>query len=589
VQAISQGVSAADREALVITGLDEFLFKRFFETGHKIFFGLLLAIVIVWAPVGLLGKWMGKKRRERRELNVIRSPITVPSESLTFPLRRAALEYPEKVAVIEPEKGGKECSYRWLQEHSSILAASLAARGVKPGDRIALWMKNSLEYILSFYGILKAGGIVVPVSTHYGEREVLHQIRVTEAVGMIAADNLYAQWEKLSSGLQGLQFIAVEGQGDIPAGTIPFSSLLKGSDCLDRSIGTNPYETIAVLPFSSGTTGLPKGVMLTHYNLLSDLYQVVQVHEISNTDMMINQLPFFHIYGMTVLMGTSILAGATQIIASQFRPVDEFLSLFETYQPTLFFTVPLILQEFCRHPKVPTMDWSRLRYINTGAALLSREIQERFTQITGVLVMQGYGLTESSPTTHANPARKIKVGSIGLPLSLTEDRIVDPETGVDVRPQEIGELWVRGPQVMKGYFNNPEATAEVLVDGWLRTGDLAWKDEEGYVFIVDRLKEVIKCKGCQVPPAEIENILMSHPDIQDAAVIGEPHPEYGEVPIAYVVLRDKATLSSDAIIEYAAQGLAKYKRLAKVVFTETIPHSPSGKILRRALKDSRSA
>jgi acyl-CoA synthetase (AMP-forming)/AMP-acid ligase II len=508
-------------------------------------------------------------------MNLIRPSITVPSESLTFPLRRAAQEYPEKVAVIEPEKGGKEYSYRWLQENSSILAASLAAKGVKPGDRIALWMKNSLEYILSFYGILKAGGIVVPVSTHYGEREVLHQLRVTEAVGMIATDNLYAQWEKLSPELRGLQFIVVGGQGDPFTGTIPFSSLLRGSDRLDRSIGINPYETIAVLPFSSGTTGLPKGVMLTHYNLLSDLYQVVQVHEILETDVMINQLPFFHIYGMTVLMGTSIMAGATQVLASRFQPVDEFLSLFETYRPSLFFTVPLIVQEFCHHPKVPTMDWSRLRYVNAGGAILSPEVQERFTQITGVPVMIGYGLTESSPTTHVTPIGKIKLGSIGLALSLTEDRIVDPETGMELRPREIGELWVRGPQVMRGYFNNLEATAEVLVNGWLRTGDLAWK-------------EVIKCKGFQVAPAEIEHILVGHPDVKDAAVVGEPHPEYGEVPIAYVVLRNKAGLPPEAIIEYAAQGLAKYKRLAKVVFTEMIPRSASGKILRRLLKDSPS-
>jgi 4-coumarate--CoA ligase len=202
--------------------------------------------------------------------------------------------------------------------------------------------------------------------------------------------------------------------------------------------------------------------------------------------------------------------------------------------------------------------------------------------------MVGYGLTESSPTTHVTPIRKIKKGSIGLPLSLTEDKIVDPETGTELRPREIGELWVRGPQVMRGYFNNLEATAEVLVNGWLRTGDLAWKDEDGYVFIVDRLKEVIKCKGFQVAPAEIEHILVGHPDVKDAAVVGEPHPEYGEVPIAYVVLRNKAGLPPEAIIEYAAQGLAKYKRLAKVVFTEMIPRSASGKILRRLLKDSPS-
>ncbi len=513
-----------------------------------------------------------------------RPPLIVPLEALTFPLRRAAKEYPEQVAVITPEAGGKEYSYRWLEDNSSALAASLAGMGVEQRDHIALWMKNSLEYILSFYGILKTGGVVVPVSTHYGEREVLHQLRETEVKGLITSENLYAQVENCISAVRGLRFIVLEGQGEPPSNTIPFSSLLGGSDRLDRSIGIDPKERIAVLPFSSGTTGLPKGVMLTHFNLLSDLYQVVQVHEISAADVMINQLPFFHIYGMTVLMGTSIVAGATQVLASRFRPVDEFLSLFEIYRPSLFFTVPLIVQEFCHHPKVPTMDWTRLRYVNAGGAILSPEVQERFTQITGVPVMVGYGLTESSPTTHVTPIRKIKVGSIGLPLSLTEDRIVDPETGTELRPRETGELWVRGPQVMKGYYNNPEATAQTVINGWLRTGDLAWKDEEGYVYIVDRLKEVIKCKGFQVPPAEIESILVSHPDVQDAAVIGEPHPEYGEVPVAYVVLRDKASLSPEAIIEYAAQGLAKYKRLAKVVFTETIPRSASGKVLRRLLK-----
>jgi acyl-CoA synthetase (AMP-forming)/AMP-acid ligase II len=521
-------------------------------------------------------------------MNLIHPPITVPLEPLTFPLRQAAKEYPEKVAVITPEAGGKEYSYQWLEENSSAFAASLASLGVEPRDHIALWMKNSLEYILSFYGILKAGGVVVPISTHYGEREVLHQLRETEVKGLITSDNLYAQVRNLISEVQGLRFIVLEGQGELPSNTIPFSSLLGGSDRLDRSIGIDPKERIAVLPFSSGTTGLPKGVMLTHSNLLSCLYQVVQVHEISATDIMINQLPFFHIYGMTVLMGTSIMAAATQVLASRFRPIDDFLSLFETYRPTLFFTVPLIVQEFCHHPKVLTMDWSRLRYINAGGAILSPEVQERFTQITGVPVMVGYGLTESSPTTHVTPIRKIKKGSIGLPLSLTEDKIVDPETGDELRAREIGELWVRGPQVMKGYYNNPEATVQTVTNGWLRTGDLAWKDEEGYVFIVDRLKEVIKCKGFQVPPAEIENVLVSHPDIKDAAVIGEPHPEYGEVPVAYVVLQDKASLSPEAIIEYAAQGLAKYKRLARVVFTETIPRSASGKVLRRLLKNSPS-
>ncbi|MHB9098239.1 MAG: class I adenylate-forming enzyme family protein, partial [Syntrophales bacterium] len=318
-----------------------------------------------------------------------RPPLTVPRESLTFPLRQAAERFPDKVAIISPETGGQSTTYRSLDDHSSALAASLADLGVKPGDRVALWMKNSLEYILSFYGILKAGGIVVPISTHYGERELVHQVNITRAKGLIAHDGLIRPLRHTLTELNALRFLISEGAQEPPAGTVPFSSLMTGSTRLDRSVGLDPEHTLAVLPFSSGTTGLPKGVMLTHANLLSNLYQVVQAHEVSDRDILMNQLPFSHIYGMTVLMGNSIMAGATQVIASRFRPLDDFLRLFETYRPTLFFTVPLIIQEFCHHPRVLTMDWSRLRYVNTGGAPLSPGLQERFTEITGVPVMQG--------------------------------------------------------------------------------------------------------------------------------------------------------------------------------------------------------
>ena len=519
----------------------------------------------------------------------MRPPILFPSESLTFPLRQAAQKFPEKVAVIAPENDGKETTYGWLEDKSSRIAASLAVLGTGPGDRIGLWMKNSLEYILSFYGILKAGAIVVPISTHYGSRELFDQLKITEAKGLLAQESLLNPVMGVFSALDALRFIVAEGPGQLPQGMTAFSSLLEGSAGRDRSIGTDPGKTLAVIPFSSGTTGLPKGVMLTHANLLSNLYQVVQAHEISDRDLMINQLPFFHIYGMTVLMGSSIMAGATQVLASRFRPVDDFLHLFEIHRPTLFFTAPLVIQEFCHHPLVPSMDWSRLRYINTGGAPLSPELQERFKHITGVPVMQGYGLTESSPTTHVNPVDKIKMGSIGLPLANTADKIADPMTGTELPSPQVGELWIRGPQIMKGYYNDQEATSLTLVDGWLRTGDLARKDEEGYVFIVDRLKELIKTKGYQVPPAEIEHILVAHPDIEDAAVVGESHPDFGEVPVAYVVLRPNATLSCEEIINYAADGMAKYKRLAKVIFTDAIPRSPSGKVLRRVLKERDSA
>jgi acyl-CoA synthetase (AMP-forming)/AMP-acid ligase II len=524
---------------------------------------------------------------KEKEEALKRPSINIPLESLTFPLRRAAEAWPEKTAMITPETGGQEYTYRQLEEQSSILGASLVGLGVKTGDRVGLWLKNSREYILSFYGILKAGAVVVPISTHYGSREVTHQLNNTTARGLIAQTALLEANKDVLPGLTGLGFLAAAGEGELAPGMVAFSSLLAGTKGPDRSLGIDPRETLAVLPFSSGTTGLPKGVMLTHTNLLSNLFQVVQAHEVSESDLFINQLPIIHIYGMTVLMGAAIMAGATQVLASRFRPIDEFLQLFKTFRPTLFFTVPLILQEFCLDPQVPDMDWSRLRYVNTGGAPLAPEIQERFTKITGVPVMQGYGLTESSPTTHCNPLRAIKVGSIGLPLANTEDKIVNPGTGAELPPREVGELWVRGPQIMKGYYQNPEATANTLLDGWLRTGDLGYKDEEGYVFIVDRLKELIKCKGFQVAPAEIEHILVAHPEVQDAAVIGEAHPDFGEVPVAYVVLRPGAACSAESLIEYTARGLAKYKRLARVVFTDAIPHSPSGKILRRLLKGAR--
>ncbi len=516
----------------------------------------------------------------------LRPPVQVPSESLTFALRQAAERFPEKVAVIEPESGDRQWTYSKLEHLSSVLAGSLAARGVSPGDRVALWTKNSIEYVLSFYGILKAGATVVPVSTHFGERELTHQLQITEAKGLIASEDRLDQTGDVSDRLS--LKVVISDNPDVAGsrGFVPFSSLLQSTEGLDRSIGIDPRETLAVLPFSSGTTGLPKGVMLTHANLLSNLHQVIQAHEVGPEDVMLNQLPFFHIYGMTVLFGAAIMASARQVVASRFRPVDEFLSLFDRYRPTLFFTVPLILQEFCHHPKVRDMDWSALRYVNTGGAPLAPELQERFTSLTGVPVIQGYGLTETSPTTHTVPLNNIKVGSIGTPLSLTEDKIVDPLTTDEVLPGGIGELWIRGPQVMKGYYQDPQATAHALVDGWLRTGDLAREDEDGYVYIVDRLKELIKCKGFQVAPAEIEHALHGHPDILDAAVIGEPHPELGEVPVAYVVVRDGSPLSPEAIIDYAASGMARYKRLSRVVLTESIPRSPSGKILRRVLKEA---
>ncbi len=515
-----------------------------------------------------------------------RPPVAVPDAPLTFPLRQAARNHPDKVAVIAPESGGRECTYRWLDEASSRLAAALGGLGVSPGDRVGLRLPNGVSYVVAFYAILKAGGVVVPVSTRCGQREAAQQLAVTGAKGLIGGDAPAAEAPGLFAAASELAFCVSDGEGDPPPGAVRLAPLLEGAGGLDRSDGVDPARTLAVLPFSSGTTGHPKPVMLTHASLLANLFQVGQAHAVREDDIFLNQLPFFHIYGMTVLMGSAILAGATQVVASRYRPVDAFLAHFGRYRPTVFLTVPPILSELCLHPGVPAMDWSRMRLVNTGGAPVAPEIQERFRRLTGVSVIQGYGLTESSPTTHVVPLDGIRSGTIGTPVSLTEDRIVDPDDGRELPPGEAGELWVRGPQVMAGYFGNPDATAQALADGWLRTGDIARRDADGCVTIVDRLKELIKTDGWQVPPAEIEGVLATHPGVRDAAVIGEPHPVHGEVPVACVVRAPGAAVAAAELIEFAAKGLAKHKRLARVTFVDAIPRGPSGKILRRALKEN---
>jgi acyl-CoA synthetase (AMP-forming)/AMP-acid ligase II len=509
-----------------------------------------------------------------------RTPVEIPPESLTYPLRQAARRWPDKTALIEPEAGGRAWTFAQLERDSARLAGALVQAGVTPGQRVALCLKNSAAYVLGFYGILKAGAVVVPLSTHYGPQELAQTLALSQAVGLLAEERV---WRLPGPWGQGLRLRVAEGDAAL-GGVRSLEEMLAHPPGEDLSRGLDPDASLAVLPFSSGTTGLPKAVMLSHKNLLGNLHQNVAARQLDDRDVMLNQLPFFHIYGMTALMGAAIQVGALQVVVSRFQPVEDFLDLMARYRPTVLLTVPLVVQELCQQPRLKHLDHSRLRYVNTSAAPLAPELQERFKLITGVPVTQGYGLTETSPTTHVNPQEHIKVGSIGTPVALTEQRISDPSTLEELPVGQVGELWIRGPQVMQGYYQDPQATAAALVDGWLRTGDLARQDQEGYVFIVDRLKELIKTKGFQVAPAELEHALLAHPDILDAAVVGLPHPDLGEAPVAHVVRRPGSALSEEETIAHAAQGLARYKRLNQVVFCEAIPRSASGKILRRVLK-----
>jgi len=352
------------------------------------------------------------------------------------------------------------------------------------------------------------------------------------------------------------------------------------------AVAIDPAVDIAAVPYSSGTTGVMKGVMLTHRNLVANLVQAEPVHAIAADDVIIAVLPFFHIYGLCVIMNQGLLAGATLLTMPRFELVA-FLDLLEHHRVTRALVVPPIALALAKHPAVAGRDLSALRHIGCGAAPLGAETAREVETRIGCSVTQGYGMTETSPVTHlvAPGSAMGKHGSVGPPLPGTECRLIDPETGLDALPGERGELWIRGPQVMRGYLDNPQATAAMIDgEGWLHTGDVATVDEDGWFTIVDRVKELIKYKGFQVAPAELEALLITHPQVADCAVIGVPDDEAGELPKAFVMATEDA-VDPDDIIRFVADQVAPHKRIRAIELVEAIPKSASGKILRRLLKE----
>jgi len=364
---------------------------------------------------------------------------------------------------------------------------------------------------------------------------------------------------------------------------------LLGTAAPAPDISFEPGTDIAALPYSSGTTGLPKGVMLTHRNLVANLVQTAVLHAIEETDRIILVLPLFHIYGLQVVLNLGLCAGATLVTMPRFE-LEAFLGLIQQQRITRAFVVPPIVLALARQQLVDQYDISSVTAMMSGAAPLDAELETACASRVGCRMVQGYGLTEASPVTHANPAEpgKTKPGTVGLLLPNTECQIVDPAGGGEVARGEDGELWIRGPQVMRGYLNNPEATAAMLdQEGWLHTGDIGHADQDGYFTIVDRLKELIKYKGFQVAPAELEAVLRSHPAVADAAVIPLADDECGEVPKAFVVLRGQASPAD--LMAYVGERVAPYKKIRAVELIDAIPKSPSGKILRRVLREREHA
>jgi 4-coumarate--CoA ligase len=359
---------------------------------------------------------------------------------------------------------------------------------------------------------------------------------------------------------------------------------LCGADPIEQ-VPVDVHDDVVVLPYSSGTTGLPKGVMLTHYNLVANLAQTRPIWDLQDHEVILAFLPFFHIYGMQVLMNLGLSIGATIVTMPRFD-LQQSLELVQQHKVTRLFAVPPVVLALAKHPIVDDYDLSSLVLVFSGAAPLGAELAAEAAARVKCEVIQGYGMTELSPVSHGTPEGDFRPGTSGITIPNTEIRIVDPATGEDRGVGEEGEVWVRGPQVMKGYLNNEQATRSTIDDdGWLHTGDIGVVDEHHHVAIVDRVKELIKYKGFQVPPAELEALIVSHPKVLDVAVIGIPDVEAGELPKAFVVAAPNSGLTAEEVQEFVAEHVSSYKRIRQVQFVEEIPKSPSGKILRRLLRD----
>jgi acyl-CoA synthetase (AMP-forming)/AMP-acid ligase II len=517
---------------------------------------------------------------------IYRSPlrdVDIPDQALTTYALHRARELGEKPALIDGPTG-RVLTYTGLDQALRALAGGLVARGFAKGEVVGLMAPNLPEYAVVFHGVAFAGGIITTINPTYTDREVHHQLVDAGARLLITVPPF------LETALEGAQGSMVEdvfvlgtrpGQ-EFPDGVRPFTDLLAAP--LAEQVPVAPDDVVS-MPYSSGTTGTSKGVLLTHRNLVANIAQVLQPAQMREDERIIAVLPFFHIYGMQVLMNTGLRAGATIITMPRFD-LEQFLRLHQEYGITRSFVAPPIVLALAKHPLVDQFDLSALEQVFSGAAPLSAELALEAGKRLGCEVVQGYGMTELSPVSHLTPPGYFKPGSVGVNAPNTELRIVHPASGVDLGPDEDGELWIRGPQVMKGYHNNPQATAVTLdEDGWLHTGDIGHVDADGHVYVVDRLKELIKYKGFQVAPAELESLLLTHPAVADAAVVGLPDEEAGEIPVGYVVLKPDAHATPDELRAFVADQVATYKRLGRVELVDAIPKSASGKILRRVLRD----
>ncbi len=513
-----------------------------------------------------------------------RSPlpdVDIPEVTITTHVLRRADELSDQVAIRD-SAGTSSYTFAELSDAIHTLAGGLQGRGFGPGSVVGLMAPNVPDYAVVFHGAAVAGGAVTTINPTYGAEEVRFQLLDAGASMLVTVSMFLDTALAATEGTAVTDVFVIDGGADVAEkGATPLSEL--HGDAIEQ-VPVDVAEHTVVLPYSSGTTGLPKGVMLTHRNLVANIEQCKHAILYGDNEAALAALPFFHIYGMQVLMNGLLANGVTTVSMPRFDMV-EALTAVQELKVTRFFAVPPMVLGLAKAPIVDDFDLSSLRQIFSGAAPLGADLADEAAARVGCEIVQGYGMTELSPVSHCTVEGDYRPGTSGVTVSNTETRIVDPATGEDQGVGERGELWVRGPQVMTGYLNNAEATAVTIDDeGWLHTGDVAIVDEHHHVSIVDRLKELIKYKGFQVPPAELEALIITHPDVADVAVIGVPDDEAGELPKAFVVPVDGKTVTLDDIQALVGEHLVSYKQIRVMEIIEAIPKSASGKILRRELR-----
>jgi acyl-CoA synthetase (AMP-forming)/AMP-acid ligase II len=506
----------------------------------------------------------------------------------------------DRVALVDAPTG-TELTYRDLVTRVDAFAGALADRGIGVGDVVGLLSPNSPAFAIAFHGILRAGATATTINALFTAKDIGKQLSDAHAKMLITVSALLPQAAEggAHAGLSPSEVVVLDGAGEADSASSGHPSiddlLASGADA--PSVSFDPATHLAALPYSSGTTGNPKGVMLTHRNLVSNVAQFSPIQGITSDDVIIAVLPFFHIYGMTVLLNAALRARAKLVVMPSFN-LQGFLENIQNHRCTVGYIAPPVAVALAKHPVVDEFDLSSLKVVMSGAAPLDEDLGHAVAKRIGCRMVQGYGMSELSPVSHCMPfdggeksmGLAAPLSSVGWTVPNAVSKIIDPATGEEIGvPEsgrsETGELWYAGPNVMAGYLGNDKATSETIdADGFLHTGDLACVDSDGCVYIVDRLKELIKYKGYQVPPAELEALLLTHPGIADAAVVGVPDAEGEEIPKAFVVKQSGAELNEAQVMEFVAEHVAPYKKVRQVEFIDAVPKSGTGKILRKDLR-----